>query len=127
MTEHNYNRYVPNIDGTKWQEFGAQASIQGKCCGPYSQTFGGKYGPGSQQCGTYMYSEISAVSDMEYYYDKVTQTAIGYVKRDSIDGWTEGGTWFSYNDKNSVQAITNFISKYIVFSLLFYNTVCSSH
>lgn len=80
------------------------------CCGPFQQTYGAKYGLGSRQCGTYMYSEIIAAG-IEYNYDRATQTAIGYVADESIDNWTEKGTWFSFNDRNSVQAITQFISK----------------
>ena len=85
--------------------------MQGKCCGPYHLTFGAKPGVGSQECGVYLYSEIQRVSELKYYYDKTTQTAIGYLRYNSSDEWTEGGTWFSYNDQNSVQAITQFISK----------------
>lgn len=97
----------------KWAEFGLQASIQGKCCGPYKTTYGAKYGLGSRRCGLYMSSEIQAVTDMLYYYDKDTQSAIGYLKENSKDGWTEGGTWFSYTDRNSIQAIVQFLSKSI--------------
>ena len=71
-------------------------------------TYGAKHGKGSGQCGTYMYSEIAAAMP-KCYYDKTTQTVIGYLSAKSGDGWTEAGTWFSFNDKNSVQAITQYI------------------
>lgn len=58
-----------------------------------------------------MFSEILAVTDMQYFYDRNTQTAIGYMHWNSTDEWTEAGTWFSYSDRNSVQAITQYISK----------------
>lgn len=105
-------RYAPGVPSTKWEEFGIEATVQGKCCGPYRLTFGAKGGLGAQECGMYLYSEIQAISDAEYYYDKTTQTAIGYVWQNSSDGWTEGGTWFSYNDQNSVQAVAQFISEF---------------
>ena len=107
-------RYVPGSKNIKWQEFGVQASVQGKCCGPFQSTYGGKHGRGSQHCGSYMFSEIQAATDLQYFYDQSTQTAIGYMPWNSTDGWTEAGTWFSYSDKNSVQAITQFISQYII-------------
>lgn len=68
------------------------------------------YGKGSQLCGTYMYSEIVAAGP-SYYFDQETQTAIGYMTKDSGDGWTKAGTWFTFNDKNSISAITKYISK----------------
>ena len=82
----------------------------GKCCDPFLKSYGAKYGPASHQCGTYMYSEIMSAG-VEYYYDRATQTAIGYAANSSSDGWTERGTWFSYNDRNSIEAITQYISK----------------
>ena len=85
-------------------------NFSGKCCGPFKQSYGAKYGRGSHQCGTYMYSEIMA-SGAQYYYDRATQTAIGYVADNSSDQWTEAGTWFSFNDKNSIEAIMQFIRK----------------
>lgn len=57
-----------------------------------------------------MYGEIVAAG-AKTYYDQVTQTAIGYVHKTSDDGWTEAGTWISFNDKNSIKAITQFIGR----------------
>lgn len=99
--------------GNDWQKFGINATIQGECCSPFQHTFGAKGGPASNTCGMYMYSEILAIQDARLYYDKLTQTAVGYLKQDSRDGWTKGGTWFSYNNKNSIKAITQYISKCI--------------
>ena len=113
VLQYYNNRYVPNIMGNDWHKFGIQATIQGDCCNLYRLTFGAKGGPATNTCGMYMYSEILAVQDAELYYDKATQTALGYLKQDSMDGWTEGGTWFSYNDKNSIKAVTQYISKYM--------------
>ncbi len=108
-------RYVPKRKHLlRWQEFGEPAFVQGKCCGPYHPTFGAKHGRGSQRCGSYMFSEILAAKDMLYHYDRRTQSAIGYMERNSTDGWTEAGTWFSFSDRNSVQALTQYISKYWV-------------
>lgn len=33
------------------------------------------------------------------------------MSKDSADGWTKAGTWFTYNDKNSIAAIAKYISK----------------
>ena len=85
-------------------------SIIRLCCGPLKHTYGAKYGKGSQRCGTYMYSEIAATG-AAYYYDNETHTAIGYQQQNSVDGWTEAGTWFSFNDRSGIQATTKFISK----------------
>ena len=48
---------------------------------------------------------------VEYYFDEHTKTAIGYITKDSSDGWTKAGTWFTFNDKNSIDAVTKYISK----------------
>ena len=64
-----------------------------------------------------MYSEIVG-AEVEYYYDRATQTAIGYAADKSKDQWTEMGTWFSYNDRNSIEAITQYISKSKTITLL---------
>lgn len=81
----------------------------GQCCGPFKDTYGALYGKGSQLCGTYMYSEIRAAGP-DYYFDTQTNTAISYMKSDSQDGWTKAGTWFTYNDKTSIEGITKYIS-----------------
>ena len=49
---------------------------------------------------------------VQYYYDQDTQSAIGYLTKDSGDGWTKAGTWFTFNDKSSIKALTKYISKY---------------
>jgi len=92
--------------------FGLQAFNQGKCCGSYRLTYGAKGGPGSNTCGSYMYSEILEVRDAMYFYDEETQTMVGYLKHNSSDGWTQGGTWFSYNNQDSIKALTDYISMY---------------
>ena len=48
---------------------------------------------------------------VEYYFDDKTQSAIGYLFNDSGDGWTKAGTWFTFNDKISLEALTKYISK----------------
>ena len=49
---------------------------------------------------------------VQYYYDQDTQSAIGYLTKDSGDGWTKAGTWFTFNDKTSIEALTKYISKH---------------
>jgi len=94
------------VGTTNWQKFGNQGSIQGECCGPFQQTYGAKYGKGCNMCGTMMYSEVQA-GKPTYYYDTTSQSAIGFWSAMGADGWTEPGTWISYNDPTSVAAITN--------------------
>ncbi len=86
--------------------------MQGKCCGPYRLTFGARGGPACDTCGRYMYSEILEVRDAKSFYDEETHTMVGYLKHDSSDGWTQGGTWFSYNNEDSIKAIVEYISKF---------------
>ena len=57
-----------------------------------------------------MYSEIVRAKP-QVYYDKTTQTAIGFLKYNSNDGWLKKGTWFTFNNKNSIEALTNFVGK----------------
>ena len=87
----------------------------GECCGPYRWTYGGRFARSSQTCGSYMYSEVVAAG-VQYYYDHATQTAIGYLQQDSNDGWSRKGMWVSFSDKNSMQALTEFISKFVCYS-----------
>lgn len=69
-----------------------------------------------------MYSEIIAAG-IQYYYDRATQTAIGYVAENSSDLWTDKGTWFSFNDRNSIQAITQFISKFFCYFVTLFKVI----
>ena len=46
---------------------------------------------------------------MTYYFDEHTQSAIGYMDKDSADGWTKAGTWFTYSDKTSIDALVKYI------------------
>lgn len=82
----------------------------GLCCGPFKITYGARHGKISRRCGTFMYSEIVQAKP-KVYYDKKTQTAIGFLKYNSSDGWLQKGTWFTFNNKNSIEALTNFIGK----------------
>jgi chitinase len=107
---YGHTWFVPGLSGDQWKTFGLNASIQGDCCGPFKSTYGAKYGKGSQLCGTYMYSEIIAAGP-SYYFDDKTKTAIGYLEQDSADGWTKAGTWFTYNDKSSISAVTSYINE----------------
>lgn len=88
-----------------WQSFGANGSVQGECCGPFGQTYGAKPGKGSQLCGTYMYNELQAAGG-ERFYDDTSKSDIAYFSSAGSDGYTEAGTWVSFNDKKSIAAIT---------------------
>ena len=106
-----------------------------KCCGHFQETYGAQHGKGSQQCGTYMYSEIIAAGEwiciislpkltstkfpgVDYLFDQTTQTAIGYLSKDSSDGWTKAGTWVTFNDKNSITALGKYISMWCIKPML---------
>jgi len=106
---YGHTWYETALIGTNnWQKFGNKGTIQGECCGPFQQTYGAKYGKGCNMCGTMMYSEIQA-GKPTYYYDTQSQSAIGFWNSMGADGWTEPGTWISYNDLTSVTAITNWL------------------
>jgi len=104
---YGHSWYQPSLVSTNnWQKFGNLGVIQGKCCGPFQQTYGGQPGPGALQCGTLMYSEIQ-VAKPTYFYDNSSKSAIGFWNTQSSDGTEAAGTWVSYNDKQSVIDITN--------------------
>jgi chitinase len=97
----------PSLSESQWQKFGGNGQIQASCCGPFKQTYGGGFGKGSQQCGSLMYSEIVAAG-FDTYYDQTTMSNIGYLSQDSGDGHTKKGAWVTYNDKDSLTAITKY-------------------
>jgi len=102
---YGHSWYTPG-DSTPGS-FGTQGKIQGTCCGPFQQTYGAQPGKGSSLCGTMMYSEIQAAKPTNYY-DNKTDTTIGYWTSQGADGYTAPGTWISYNDANSLVAITDY-------------------
>jgi len=113
------------VGGTNWQKFGNSGVIQGKCCGPFQQTYGAQYGKGCQMCGTMMYSEIQAAKPT-YYYDNTSQSAIGFWSSTGADSWTAAGTWVSYNDVTSVTAITNYAKTKGLSGVFFFDTSMDS-
>lgn len=100
--------YNPTITGNAWQQFGNPSVVQGKCCGPLQATNGGAPGQGAQQCGTYMYSEIQAAAPTLKTFDVGTQSDIAFFETTGADGYTAPGTWITYNDVDSVKAITQY-------------------
>lgn len=102
---YGHTWYAPSMSG--WQSFGGQGSIQGKCCGPFTQTYGAKPGKGCSQCGVMMFSEIRAAG-CDTSFDAETQSDIAYCSSDSADGYTEAGTWITYNSLQSIKAITQY-------------------
>jgi chitinase len=104
---YGHTWYAPGT--TDWQHFGVTSKIQGECCGVFGQTYGAKVGKASQQCGTYMYSEILNAKPTTFY-DEKTQSDIGYWPQAGADGgYTEAGTWISYNGPKSLAKITNYV------------------
>jgi len=100
---YGHTWFVPGKTGDDWKAFGLEATIQGLCCGPFTQTYGAKPGNGASQCGTMMYSEIQAAG-FESYYDETTVSAIGYLTGEGADGYTPAGTWVSYSDPKVIKA-----------------------
>jgi len=102
---YGHTWYTPGL--TDWKTFGNKGQLQGRCCGPFQQTYGAQPGKGSSLCGTMMYSEIQAAQP-ETFYDTKTQSAIGYLTKAGADGYTAQGTWITYNDKQSVSTIAQY-------------------
>ena len=57
---HSWYNANLSVSAGDWKKWGGPTYVQGACCGPFATTNGGKPGPGAQQCGTLMYSEIMA-------------------------------------------------------------------
>jgi len=105
---YGHTWYAPSKSGDDWKTWGGVAQVQGECCGPFKSTYGAKFGKGCQQCGTMMYSELEAAQPQDKYYDPVTKSDIAYFSSAGADSHTEKGTWLSYNDVQSVEAITQY-------------------
>lgn len=99
---YGHTWHVPGIQDDSWQSFGLPAKIEGTCCGPFKQTYGGAPGKGSSACGTMMYSEIIAAG-FETFSEPISAAKIGYLKKASGDGATKAGTWVSYLDETSIK------------------------
>merc|ERR1711865_173097 len=97
--------YKPGMTG--WQNFGGQGEIQGECCGPFAQTYGAKPGMACAQCGVMMYSEILAAG-CDTSFDPETKSDVMYCSSAGKDGYTEAGTWATYNSVESIEDITQY-------------------
>jgi chitinase len=95
-----------------WATFGQASYVQGACCGPFASTSGGKPGQGCAMCGTMMYSEVMAAAPDKMLFDNITQSNIAYFTKMGADAWTTPGTWVSYNDAQSMAAITAYARAY---------------
>ncbi len=63
QTKYMYIHVICNhkiINCETWMRCLLYTLWTGECCGSFQQTYGAKYGKGSQLCGTYMYNEIVA-------------------------------------------------------------------
>jgi len=108
LSLYGHTWYNPSLANTNnWKQFGNPGLIQGECCGPFVNTYGAKYGKGCNMCGTMMYSEVIN-GKPDTFYDNQTQSMIGYWNSMGADGWTEKGTWISYNEETSTTAITKY-------------------
>jgi len=104
---YGHTWFSEGMSGSSWQKFGNSGTSQGKCCGPFTSTYGAKPGKGCGQCGVMMFSEIRAAG-CDTYFDNETQSDVMYCKEDSADGYTEAGTWITYNGKKSIAALTKY-------------------
>jgi len=96
LAYYGHTWYKPGLDEKTWKSFGWNATIQGKCWGPFAQTYGGKPDKGGKQCGLMMYSEILAAG-CQTYHDEKTVSDIAYCDKAGKDGgYTEAGTWIAY-------------------------------
>lgn len=96
LAYYGHTWYKPGLDEKTWKSFGWNATIQGKCWGPFAQTYGGKPDKGGKQCGLMMYSEILAAG-CQTYHDEKTVSDIAYCAEAGKDGgFTEAGTWIAY-------------------------------
>jgi len=102
---YGHTWYAPGL--SNWQHYGVSGKVQGTCCGTFKQTYGAQPGKGCSLCGTMMYSEIQQAKPTTVY-DKKTETVIGYWPQQGADGYTAAGTWVTYNDVQSVTAITKY-------------------
>jgi len=103
--------YVPGLQGDAWQQFGQPAKVQGECCETFKQTYGAKPGQGCQLCGSMMWSEIVAAQPQDVHFDNQTQSTVAYFTAAGADGYTEAGTWLTYNDLQSAKAVVAFEQK----------------
>lgn len=109
---YGHSWYNPTLGtNNQWTTFGNPSYIQGDCCGPFMNTYGGKPGQGSSLCGSMMYSEILAAAPDKVYFDNATQSNIGYFTQIGKDGYTPPGTWITYNDPKSMEAIVDYCVK----------------
>lgn len=103
---YGHTWFAPSMSG--WQNFGGQGQIQGECCGPFKETYGAKPGKGCSQCGVMMFSEIRAAG-CDTTFDSETKSDIAYCSSASADGYTEAGTWITYNSLESTKAISQYV------------------
>merc|ERR1712127_209477 len=103
---YGHTWFAPSM--SNWQNFGGQGQIQGECCGPFKETYGAKPGKGCSQCGVMMFSEIRAAG-CDTTFDSETKSDIAYCSSASADGYTEAGTWITYNSVESTKAISQYV------------------
>jgi len=104
---YGHTWYKPAMTGSQAMSWGGQGEIQGECCGPFKSTYGAKPGFACSQCGVMMYSEILAAG-CDTSYDDETKSDIMYCSSAGADGYTEAGTWATYNSVESIEAITQY-------------------
>merc|ERR1711920_195435 len=106
---YGHTWFDAGMSGTAWQKFGGNGTVQGRCCGPFKSTYGGKPGQACAQCGVMMYTEIQAAG-CPTFFDDETKSDIMYCSSAGSDsGYTEAGTWITYNSKKSIHEITQYM------------------
>jgi GH18 family chitinase len=104
---YGHSFYAPNL-GAKWNGFGAQAQNSGLCCGPLKSTFGGVPGQNTEQCGTFMYSEIVAAGAQLDALNNETMSDVAYFTAQGADGYTPAGTWVTYTGPRSAALLAKY-------------------
>jgi len=123
---YGHTWYAPGL-GPAAHMFGLNGSIQGECCGPFKNTYGGKPGQACSQCGVMMYSEILAAlgsqTEEGSYHDTQSVSDIAYMTQAGADGgYTAAGTWISYSGSKSISGITEYVKKYNLAGAFIFDT-----
>jgi len=91
-----------SFKGTSFAKYELEGHLDNGCCGPFQKTYGAKYGPVVQLCGTLGYSEIVDVFHDDYVYveDNATATTIGYNSKE--------GVWVSFNSQQAMFGLIDY-------------------
>jgi len=111
MAMYGHTWYKTGLDN--WQIFGQKGDVQGKCCGPFKNTYGAAPGKACSQCGVMMYSEIQAAlgdgNGCTTFHDADTASDIAYCASEGSDSYTAAGTWITYQGIDANNALVDYV------------------